>query len=63
MATPPMVAAGDQAGQALNCTVETHGKQGHGGKRPGAGRPALPVSKLRRPDLADWRQLKKPRPR
>ena len=33
-----------------------------GGKRPGAGRAALPLSELQRPDLAERRPLRAPRP-
>ena len=33
-----------------------------GGHRPGAGRPALPLDQLSRPDLADRRPLKQDRP-
>ncbi len=46
----------------LNCTACPAGEKGNGGKRPGAGRKALPIAMLRRPDLADCRPLRRARP-
>jgi len=55
-------AATNQTPLSLNCTAGELAKNTRGGKRPGAGRRPLPLGKLRRPDLADRRALKKARP-
>ncbi|MFH1141154.1 MAG: hypothetical protein V1724_05730 [Chloroflexota bacterium] len=56
------VAAGRETALSLICTAGALAVNTRGGRRPGAGRKPLPLSRLTRPDLKDRRKLKKARP-